>query len=68
MKKILTQTEREDIAYARKIAADQDWLEELMEDAIIGDGSIEVADGCLVEPDGVCPHSHWSPLRILGLI
>ena len=58
----------EDISFAREIASDPEELEQLMEDAILGDGSVEVADGCLVEPDGVCPHGHWSPLRVLGLI
>ena len=32
------------------------------------DGVAEATDGCLVEPDGTCPHGHRSWLRELGLI
>jgi len=31
-------------------------------------GTVETIDGCIVEPDGVCPHGYRSPLRILGII
>jgi hypothetical protein len=31
------------------------------------DGVCEALDGCLVEPDGVCPHGHPSWLRYLGI-
>lgn len=32
------------------------------------DGSCEATDGCMVEPDGLCPHGHPSWLLKLGLI
>jgi hypothetical protein len=32
------------------------------------DGCCEATDGCILEPDGVCPHGHPSWLRKLGLI
>jgi len=32
------------------------------------DGICEATDGCLVEPDGVCEHSHPSWLVRLGFI
>jgi hypothetical protein len=32
------------------------------------DGVCEAVDGCIVEPDGVCPHGYPSWLRALGLI
>ena len=35
---------------------------------VVFDGVIECADGCTVEPDGICPHGHKSPLLVLGLI
>ena len=35
---------------------------------IVTDGRAHAADGCLVEPDGTCPHGYRSPLLILGLI
>jgi len=37
------------------------------EDAV-EDGVIEVADGCMVELDGTCPHGHKSPFLVLGSI
>ncbi len=30
--------------------------------------TIEVADGCYVETDGVCAHGHESPMMVLGFI
>jgi len=42
---------------------DLDQLEEWMLDNIC-----ESTDGCLVEPDGVCPHNHPSWLLRLGLV
>lgn len=41
---------------------------EAVENALLYDGVVEAADGCTVEPDGVCPHGHESPLLVLGLI
>lgn len=32
------------------------------------DGDVETADGCMVEPDGSCPHGYRSPLLVLGLM
>lgn len=32
------------------------------------DGECTATDGCLVEPDGVCPHGHKSWLLVLGMI
>lgn len=31
-------------------------------------GIVETADGCSVEPDGICPHGYRSPLLVLGII
>lgn len=42
-------------------------LESLMLDAMDG-GVVECEDGCMVEPDGVCPHGCESPLLEAGLI
>jgi hypothetical protein len=36
--------------------------------AILFDGDCETIDGCVVEPDGMCPHGYKSPLLILGVI
>lgn len=52
---------REDRIFAGKLTVEQ------LEEAFF-DGTIEAADGCIVEPDGRCPHSHVSPLRVLGYI
>lgn len=32
------------------------------------DGICEATDGCIVEPDGICPHGCESWLLVLGLI
>jgi hypothetical protein len=32
------------------------------------DGVCEATDGCMVEPDGVCPHGCESWLLVMGLI
>lgn len=34
----------------------------------IFDGVAEATDGCQVEPDGTCEHSHQSWLMVLGLL
>lgn len=49
------------------------WALSLSEDDIdrmVEEGEFETAcpHGCVVEPDGVCPHGFSSPLLILGLI
>lgn len=42
--------------------------EQELEDMVLGMEDALATDGCVVEPDGVCPHGHPSwPLR-LGLI
>jgi hypothetical protein len=43
-----------------------EWLEE--SDFMALDEDPETVDGCLVEPDGVCPHGYRSPLLVLGII
>jgi len=40
-----------------------DQIEEWVYDSVC-----EATDGCLVEPDGTCPHGHRSWLLALGLI
>jgi hypothetical protein len=40
--------------------------EQLMEWSF--DGLAEATDGCTVEPDGICPHSHPSWLLRMGLV
>ena len=37
----------------------EEWLEE---------GLCEATDGCMVEPDGVCPHGKKSWLIVFGMI
>ena len=32
------------------------------------EGTCKTPDGCVVEPDGVCPHGHESWMLIMGLI
>ncbi len=34
----------------------------------MSDGICEATDGCLVEPDGECPHGRPSWLIVLGMI
>lgn len=41
--------------------------DEELEDWIL-EGVAEATDGCIVEPDGVCPHKHKSWLIVLGMI
>ena len=41
---------------------DIDQLEEWMWDCCCG-----ATDGCMVEPDGICPHGHPSWILYLGL-
>ena len=42
--------------------------EDTIQSWILGDGDCEATDGCVVEPDGHCPHLHPSWLIRLGLI
>jgi hypothetical protein len=35
---------------------------------LLMDGDCEATDGCLIEPDGVCPHGYPSWLIQLGMI
>ena len=44
-------------------APDLEQLEEWMDD-----GVCEATDGCIVEPDGICPHGHPSWLLAMGMI
>jgi hypothetical protein len=54
-------------------------LDELFEDRLkgeesfdadgFGDGSVmSTEDGCIVEPDGRCPHGYLSPAMRLGMV
>jgi hypothetical protein len=47
-----------------------DDLLDIMEESMSGitEGTVETVDGCIVEPDGVCPHGFLSPLLEAGLI
>jgi len=39
-------------------------------DILLFDSVVETAcpEGCVVEPDGECPHGYRSPLLVLGVI
>jgi len=56
-----TEIARADVEYAEGL--DFSELE-----GIMSEGVAETADGCIVEPDGRCPHGHRSPLLLLGYI
>ncbi len=43
-------------------------LEELMQMESEGLAPTECPEGCIVEPDGICPHGYESVLLELGLI
>jgi len=50
---------------------ERQFLEDLSEDEIfsmLADGVCETADGCSVEPDGICPHGYLSPLILMGVM
>ena len=51
----------DEVAYAKGL--DDEQIE-----AMLFDGDVECVDGCVVEPDGKCPHGYRSPLLILGII
>jgi hypothetical protein len=36
--------------------------------AMVCDSVVEAADGCSVEPDGICQHGYESPLITLGIM
>lgn len=59
-----TEIEREEEGYAQEWATDENLFDALMGDSY----GVECADGCIVEPDGVCPHGYHSPLITLGMI
>lgn len=42
--------------------------QETLSSWLFSDGDCEATDGCIVEPDGRCPHGHTSWLRVLKLI
>lgn len=56
-------TTDEDRAYAAELGEDPDAIGEMLMD-----GDVEASDGCVVEPDGICPHGRPSPLLVLGVI
>jgi hypothetical protein len=45
-------------------------LADIMEETLFGlsEGTVETVDGCIVEPDGSCPHGFLSPLLEAGVI
>jgi hypothetical protein len=47
-----------------------DWACEWLEDSewAAFDEDPETVDGCVVEPDGTCPHGYRSPMLVLGII
>ena len=52
---------QQDNSYAASLSIDE--LGDMVSDSVV-----EAADGCIVEPDGSCPHFHRSPLLVLGMI
>jgi hypothetical protein len=50
----------------RHIPGEQPSMDQIEE--WVFDSICEATDGCIVEPDGICEHGHWSWLRALGLI
>ena len=52
-----------------EIAAPDFWTDPLdIVSLWICDGVCEATDGCIVEPDGICPHGHPSWLLRIGII
>ncbi len=46
-----------------------DEISDILEESLFGDmAGVETVDGCIVEPDGSCPHGFYSPLVEAGLI
>lgn len=43
-------------------------MDEMMEYAVFETGDVEATDGCIVEPDGVCPHGYPSWPKYWGLM
>lgn len=39
-----------------------------IEKMVCGETDCKATDGCVVEPDGKCPHGHSSWLRVTGMI
>lgn len=58
---------QEAIRHAQEVCADEEFLRDMLFDYSSG---VETAceEGCVVEPDGRCPHGYPSPLRIMGYI
>jgi len=50
-----------DIRFAQK-------LTEAKVGRMVSASVVTAADGCRIEPDGVCEHGHQSPLLVLGYI
>lgn len=55
-------TTDEDLAHASQLT------EEDLRAFIFDADNPEASDGCIVEPDGICPHGRPSPLLVLGVI
>ena len=66
-KLILRDSDEHKAIQAEKAKQPKPDVESLLRDAVMGD-TVETSDGCIVEPDGECPHGLLSPLRELGLI
>ena len=66
-KLILRDSDEHKAIQRKRAALPQPSVESLLSAAVMGD-IIETADGCMVEPDGTCPHGQNSPLVDLGLI
>ena len=68
-----TSLDYDDVQYTAKerLQMERNYVRELSDEEIeqmVFDGDVYAADGCKVEPDGVCPHGFKSPLLLLGLI
>lgn len=50
-----------------QLGAANKWLEEAPFEEL-SDSVVPAADGCEVEPDGVCEHGYESYLLVLGII
>ena len=49
-------------AYADNLSMD------MIEAMVMDQEDVTCVDGCVVEPDGTCPHGYKSPLLLLGII
>lgn len=60
------QISRKAIRQQEKEHAENLGLEEVQD--MVYDSTCETADGCNVEPDGICQHGYRSPLLVLGIV